>query len=142
MHHDDIALMEHLAAQSALSLQAFCEIARDVLALPAFEYDAENETEWAVAVKEGVEYNISRPYAAGALQRWDATVPKHSNFGIILIFSKRAAVPSLNPAVLVTNVGQALATALGVPIAYHRTWLSVGSSVPRQTTFLPQSSDA
>ncbi len=142
MDHEDVQLMEHLAAISPLSLEEFCEVARSALDLPVFEYDAGNETEWGISLKEGVEYNISRPYKEETLKNWDSTVPLGSNFGVILIFPKTGGVSALAASALVERVGQALATALSTTIVHHRTWLGVGNSHPRNAAYAPQPSDA
>jgi hypothetical protein len=126
MNHEDIQFMEHMAIKSMLSLDAFCEVAQKALGLPKFEYDAENETEWGIAVKDGVEYNISRPYKAETLRTWDPTVPHGCNFGLILIFPKDLATTIQASAALVEHVGRTLPRllALPFPITVHGWGLS------------------
>lgn len=65
MRPNEIKFMERLAFRAELSLEELCEMARIALELPRFRFDNENETEWGIAVKEGVEYNISRPCEEG-----------------------------------------------------------------------------
>jgi hypothetical protein len=142
MKHEDVELMAHLAASSPLSLEEFCTVAKRALGLPAFEYDAENETEWGVSVNEGIEYNISRPYKEGTLQRWDSASPLGCNFGVILIFPKTDAAPTHEKLAVVERVGQALATALSTALVHHRTWLGVGNSRSKNVVYAPQPSDA
>ena len=141
MDHKTVQFMEHMAIKSPLSLNAFCDVARRALGLPEFEYDAENETEWCISIKEGVMYNISRPYKAETLCSWDPTVPEGCNFGLILIFPKAFTAPSEASAALVEHVGRTLASAFGTAVYYHRTWLGVDNNLPRNTTFLPVQSD-
>ena len=86
-------------------------------------------------MKDGIEYNISRPYEAGTLQSWDSTVPHGCNFGLILIFPNSAAETPETSQPIVREVCEALAEALGTPLYYHRTWLSPGNSLPRSVVF-------
>ncbi len=66
---------EHLAFHSNLELEPLCAAIQKALDLPAFQLDAENETAWGFARREGVEYNVSMPYEDGTLQAWDESVP-------------------------------------------------------------------
>jgi hypothetical protein len=139
---DDISFMEYLAGKSPLPLVDFCEIVQRALELPAFEYDAENESEWGTSIKDGVRYNISRPYEEETLSSWDDTVPEGFNFGLVLIFPKRSQEPAIASADLIRKVGQSLSAALRAPFVHHRTWLGVGNNASRSEWFLPERVDA
>ena len=133
---------ERTSSSVLRTLPAAAHVKQRALDLPEFDCDAENETEWGVSVKDGVEYNISRPYKEATLRTWDPTVPEGFNIGLILIFREGSARPSSTSNALVQHVPQTLAVALGTLIAHHRTWLGVGNSVPRRALFLPGPSDA
>lgn len=134
------AMMEHLAVAAPLTLREFCGRCRQILDLPEFRYDFENETEWGIAETQDTQYNISRPFELGTLQEWDDTVPDACNFGISLIlFRTHPSAHNHDWAVkhLVTPVAQEIANEFNVPVHYHRTWLGVGNNVARNATFNP-----
>jgi hypothetical protein len=141
-HPDQIAMMEHLALHSPLSLKAFCARLQSALRLPEFRFDAENETAWGLTVVENVEYNVSRPYKTGTLTLWDSTVPPGCNFGISLIIYRGHPQPNHEWALehLVLPVARAIAREFDVPVHYHRTWMGVGENVPRKMLFRPSES--
>jgi len=131
--------MEHLAVKSPLTLQEFTDLFRQVLNLPALEFDSENESEWGAVELSGTEYNISKPYEEGTLQEWDGTTPYGCNFGITLSTSKEhpnaANMEESNP--VVASVAQRLSNGLDIPVFYHRTWLGPGQNITRNKTFFP-----
>jgi hypothetical protein len=140
MSADGTRVMEHLATACPLSLRDLCDAMQSHFGLPAFEFDAENETEWGSAVREGIEYNVSRPYEPGTLQQWDDSVPAGCNFGITLALSNgcpphQDAQWSLNT--LTPDIGQRLADLVQSPVCHHRTWLGVGQNVARHRVFRP-----
>ncbi|MBB6049226.1 hypothetical protein [Armatimonas rosea] len=137
MRPNETKFMEHLAFRTEFPLEELCEIARTALELPPFRYDNENETEWGIAVKEGVEYNLSRPYEEGTLQHWDATVPPGCNFGMTLLIPYTSALPPETVAPLVAFVGQTLSRSLNTTVWHHRRWLGAGRNVPQKTVFPP-----
>jgi hypothetical protein len=132
---------EHLAFWSPLSLLELCTAVQKGLCLPNFEYDRENETEWGTAVSGGIEYNISRPYEEGTLQRWDSSVPSDCNIGVFLSVSRAPTEPrdaDQSATEIVLLVGQVLADLFGQPIYHHRTWLGPGKNVNRTNIFRPR----
>lgn len=134
--------MEHLALKSPLSLRSFCDRVRSILGLPEFCFDFENETEWGTATEDCIEYNVSRPYKVGTLQKWDRTVPTGCNFGISLTVCDdhpHANESEWAPEHLVSAVAQKLATSFGLPVYYHRTWRGPGNNVQRNQIFRPSS---
>lgn len=138
---NEIAMMEHLAVALPISLHEFCDRFRQILNLPEFDYDSENETEWGVVETPNMEYNVSRPYDCGTLQDWDSTVPDGCNFGVSLILYR--SHPNSHDhdwalSHIVVPVAQQLAYEFNIPVHYHRTWFGVGNNVPRNTTFFPK----
>ena len=134
--------MEHLSLRSPFALRDFCDHIREILGLPEFSFDFENETEWGAATADSIEYNVSRPYKAGTLQEWDHTVPAGCNFGISLTACNdhpHAGDHEWAAKHLVAPVAQKLANRLGVPIYYHRTWCAPGNNIPRNQAFIPNS---
>ena len=132
--------MEHLALNSPLPLGGFCDRMREILDLPEFCFDRENETEWGTTTADQVEYNVSRPYEVGTLQEWDHTVPAGCNIGISLtVCSDHPHTTDLAWVAdhLVSPVAQKLANGLRIPIHYHRTWCSPGNNIPRNQIFNP-----
>ena len=135
------AMIELLAAKSPLTLRDFCERVREILDLPEFHFDSENETEWGHVEVDNIEYNVSRPYEEGTLQEWDDTVPAGCNFGISLIlYREHSHANDHEWAVghLVAPVAQQLADAFNIPVRYHRTWCGPGNNVPRTQDFHPK----
>lgn len=76
--------LEHVCLQHQLDLHSFGEKFRAVFSLPSMEYDYENETKWLTIDKDGINYNISKPYKDGTLQEWDDTTPRGCNIGIVI----------------------------------------------------------
>jgi hypothetical protein len=126
MEDDRIARMEHFAFETQLSLEDLCARIRNEFGLPEFQFDHENETQWGWSELDRIEYNISRPYDARTLRRWDSTVPAGCNVGITLIVAKDH--PRCHDLAwiqeLVRTVGERLGRAL-TAIHHHRTWLAV-----------------
>jgi hypothetical protein len=137
MHPEDVRLMEHMALSTPLSLEEFCAIAQRVLELPAFELNAENETEWGIAGKDGVEYNVCRPFTDGRLKDWDATCPEGSNFGLILAFPRSSSATPETSEPVVSAVASKLAAAFATPVVHHRTWLGPETSLARSAKYQP-----
>ena len=135
-----IRTAEHFAFHSDLSLDQLCDRIRREFGLAALSRDRENETEWGAIVHDGLEYNVSRPYREGTLQRWDDSVPAGCNVGFTLSISVARSDSTNAPGnseQLVERVGAALANALGVAVHHHRTWLGPGKHVRRQRVFEP-----
>jgi hypothetical protein len=141
MDFQDIQQMDHLAISSPLSLTDCCSIAQNALHLPPFELDSENESEWGIAVKDGIEYNISRPYEAETLRDWDPTVPEGFNIGVTLMFSEDSTWSANAFDAMAEQVGRTLASAFGTTVVHHRTWLEAGNNVPRNRAFYPGTAD-
>jgi hypothetical protein len=140
MTPDRTRLIEHLAFESPLSLEAMCEVLRECLGLPPFQLGSENETEWGSATLDGVVYNLSRPYGAGTLQEWDDTVPPGCNFGLSLLVlneSPAAHDATWSSTELVPRVARSLAARLRKVVYHHRTWLGVGQNERRSIAFEP-----
>jgi hypothetical protein len=143
MKHDRTRLMELLAVDCPLTLEAFCDAMRGRFGLPDFEFDSENETEWGLVERDGIEYNVSRPYERGTLQKWDDSVPAGCNFGVTLIVSKDCPPyqdVEWSSAELVPNIGQGLADLLGQRVYHHRSWVGVGDNVMQRRVFHPRAS--
>ena len=126
MEDSRIARMEHFALETELSLKALCASIREELALPAFHFDGENETEWGWSELDGIEYNVSRPYESTTLREWDPSVPTGCNVGITIEISNTH--PRCDDAdwiheTFIPVVTRRLHKALATPIHHHRTWL-------------------
>jgi hypothetical protein len=142
METDRIKFTEHLAADCPLSLKEFCSSVQKELALPDFEFDYENETEWGTVEHKNIEYNISRPYECGTLHKWDNSVPLNCNFRISLIIPKDSSPKyDLNWGLieLVPQIGQTLSNLFKTEIYHHRTWIGVGQNLIRNQVFRPKS---
>jgi len=134
------ALMEHLAVAVPISLREFCDRCRQVLNLPEFTYDSENETEWGIAQMQDSEFNVSRPFELGTLQEWDDTVPEGCNFGVSLIlYDSHPHANDHDWALdhLVAPAAQKIANVFSIPVHYHRTWFGPGNNVSRSSAFHP-----
>lgn len=137
---DKTRLAEHFAFWCSLSLTDLCTAVRDRFSLPEFELGSENETEWAVVLHDGLEYDISCPYEDGTLQTWDDSVPPGCNIGFTLSVSTDAIEPrdaEQSSIALVPRIGQALADLFTQPIYHHRTWLGPGGNITRARVFQP-----
>lgn len=120
---DGPPVVERLAFRSELGIEPLCAAIGRALALPRFQFDVENETEWGACHHEGVEYNVSKPYEEGTLQEWDETVPAWCNVGLSLLIDDdhpHAGDPRWLVETLVRGVGERLAAALGRPLVHHR----------------------
>jgi hypothetical protein len=134
-------LAEHFAFWSSLSLIELCTCLRERFHLPEFEYGSENDTEWALVSRGGLEYNVSCPYEDGTLQEWDSSVPPDCNVGFTLSISTEAVEPrdaQQSSAELVPRIGQALADLFAEPVHHHRTWLGPGENITRTQVFRPK----
>lgn len=117
--------MEHLALNSTLKLEDFCNRIKELLELSEFQFDYENETEWGESTKDDLILNVSRPYEAGMLVKWDSTVPKNCNYGISI--TKKDVEPNE-----IEKIGQLIANELNTTVHYHRTWLAPGKNIKRE----------
>jgi len=110
-----------------LPLRECCEEIQTILGLPSFTYDSENETEWGLVEVDNIEYNISRPYEEGTLQRWDETVPTGCNFGVSLIVYRehpQAGDHDWAVETLVAPFIEMVSPILATPVFHHSTWRS------------------
>src|SRR5512138_921385 len=129
------SITEHLAVECELNLQDFCTRLQTALGLPEFNFDGENLTEWGSVEVGYVEYNVSRPYDPGMLQKWDQTLPPGCNFGISLIVYRehpRAGDQQWSFNKLVTPIGQIIADEFDIDVHYHRTGLGAGQNVEKK----------
>ncbi|MCO6043149.1 hypothetical protein NG895_04465 [Aeoliella sp. ICT_H6.2] len=141
MHVNRIRVMEHLAVDCCFSLTEVCEGLQQLLSLPDFAYDCENETEWSSVVDRGIEYNVSRPYKRGTLEEWDDSVPAGCSVAVTLTAFKDCPPgqdPEWDSTELVERVGQGLANLLEQTVYHHRTWLRPGENITREQVFQPK----
>lgn len=124
--------MEHLALHSDLTLKDFCSRLMPLLDLPEFEYDFENETEWGESKAGDLTFNVSRPYEAGTLTRWNDTVPESCNFGITIA---RKEVDQAE----IWRIGQVIADAFNETVHYHTSWIRPGKTIKREIEIRPGS---
>jgi hypothetical protein len=137
---DGPPVVERLAFHSELGIEPLCAAIQRALALPPFQFDAENETAWGACHHDGVEYNISMPYEDGTLQEWDETVPGGCNVGLSLLIDDdhpRAGDPGWLVGTLVRSVGERLAAALGRTLVHHRTSASLDGDAFHPHVFEP-----
>jgi hypothetical protein len=142
MKDEEIRFIENLCTTSTLSLEEFCDKLSKELALPDFEYDAENETEWGWVEIDHIEINVSRPYESGKLQDWDESAPPDCNFGISLVVANNAPTAwnsmwSLEE--LVPKFAQRIANVIDKSVYHHRTWLAPGDNIRRVGVYSPVS---
>jgi hypothetical protein len=132
MEPSRIARMEHFALATELSLKTLCARLRDALALPEFQFDDENETEWGWSELDGIEYNVSRPYESQTLRRWDGSVPEGCNVGITVMVAKshpRSDERDWIVASLVPAMAARLQEALATVVHHHRSWEPHGDAL-------------
>lgn len=122
-----------------MDLRSFGEKFREVFSLPPMTYDYENDAEWLEADKNGVTYNISKPYEKGTLQEWDSSLPEGCNIGISLSFYTTRAMADNNPAIdnHVRDVCTKLASAFNTTVYNHRTWLEPDINQNKLIVFVP-----
>lgn len=140
MESQSIQVSEHFAFFSPLPLKALCEAVRARLGLPEFD-GSEDATEWGISEDDGLEYNISRPFADGTLQAWDRSVPAGCNVGLALSVSRTHSKWTDGGCIsedFVLSVAQAVANLLGVPVHHHRTWLGPGRNIHHRHVFEPK----
>lgn len=127
--------MEHLALYSKLNLIDFCKRISDLIGLPEFVFDSENETEWGESKKGDLLINVSKPFEIGTLQDWDATVPAGCNFGITITKPKIKQRE-------IEKIGGLIANEFKTSVFHHRTWLGQGQNIKREieikTSYNPQ----
>ena len=134
------SIVEYLAVECDLDLQEFCTRLQTALRLPKFHFDGENLTEWGLVEVGYIEYNVSRPYESGLLQKLDKTVPPRCNFSISLIVYREhphAGDQQWLFVNLVTPIGQSIADKFEFDVHYHRTWLGGSQNVERKVVFRP-----
>ncbi|HEX8914711.1 MAG TPA: hypothetical protein VF796_20335 [Humisphaera sp.] len=142
MEFERVAFMEHFSFRSDLDLNEACGRLSRRLGLPPFEFDCENDTEWGLVEVDGVEVNVSRPYAEGKLQEWIDTTPPGCNFGVILIVAQGHPIyPDHERAMgdLVPTYAQRIADAMCATVFHHRLWLGPGELVRQAGVFNPAS---
>ena len=138
--NDGPAYSEHLAVATSAPLVEFCTRLHEVLGLPPFRFQAENETEWGSVVVEGLEYNVSRPLDPGSLHEWDESVPQYCTLGISLIVHQdHAHARSVEWAAenVVPGVAEAIAAEFATVVFYHRSWRGVGKNIVRSLKYKP-----
>ena len=76
VNQSSIRAVTYLSANSSLPLEAFCEGLGEIMHLPTFVYDGENEYQWGyVHLEHGsIEINISRLHDANELGIAEYTV--------------------------------------------------------------------
>jgi hypothetical protein len=132
--------LEHVCLRSDLDLQTFGEQFQQALTLPTMKHDYENETEWLEIDRDGVNYNISRPYQEGTLQEWDDTTPVGCNFGIVLSLHKDHPFVHDNIWVdnMVANVCRHIAMTFNAVVYHHRTFtFGIDKSERKNAIFNP-----
>ena len=134
MDIDTISKIEHFSAFIDLNLKEVCDNFRLVLELPEMTFNSEKETEWAEVNFEGINYNISKPYEIGTLNKWDDQVPKEHNFGIVLTINKTNI--NFNKAEL-EKMGYLLSNSLNANLLHYRTWFSSGFNTEKVQIFTP-----
>lgn len=116
--------LEHLAVRTDLDLEDVCEKLEASLGCTPFEFGAENENQWGEATRGRVCFNVSRPYEAGKLREWDASVPEGFEVGI-----------SIDGADSIAAIARSIANALGARVVHHRTW---GKNDARHDVYDPE----
>lgn len=105
-------------------------------------FDYENETEWGAVNYEHISYNVSRPYVAGTLEKWDRTVAKGCNFGVsfgIMTDHQFADNEEWIFENIVLRNGKRLADEFDVIVYYHRTRLiNENKNIERNIKFLAE----
>ena len=134
MDIDTIAKIEHFSTLVDLNLKEFCDKFRLVLELPALTFNSEDETEWAEVNFEGINYNISKPYKVGLLNKWDDQVPEEHNFEITLTINKTNT--NFNKAEL-EKMGNLLSNHFNAYLLHYRTWFSSGFNTEKVQIFTP-----
>jgi hypothetical protein len=141
MELKDTLIAEHLSLKSKLELSDFCDLIQESFQLGSFELDYENENEWGIAeLEDFIELDISRPYSAKTLRKWDSTIPSGCNFDIMISVSRN------HPACtgqewtmqnLIPIFAQKIADIFDAKVYHHRTWLGPGQSITRKNIFFP-----
>lgn len=129
-------VIEFFAIESTSRLKTICRVLSEILSLPPFRFDMENECKWGETSKDGIVYNVSCPVEKGTFQQWDAMFPKDCNISFGLEFSSSTANEELDPTPYVNQIGAAIAKALETPVIHYRTWRPTGN-VSRDQIFHP-----
>lgn len=132
MNIDTISKIEHFSTFLNISLKEFCEDFKRVLELPEMTFNTENETEWAEVSFKGINYNISKPFEIGILNKWDENVPKDHNFGIVLSIDKSNSEFHKTE---LEAFGNLLSSTFNVDILHYRTWFSTGFNTEKVQIF-------
>jgi hypothetical protein len=117
--------VEALACATDLALDDVVSSLGEHVPFDSFDFDAENETEWASAELDWGQLNISRPYETGTLYEWDESTPEGATVAILLMLARPrdgdVAAQAEQGASLARRWGQWLADALGCEVVHHRT---------------------
>ncbi len=138
---DRISVIEHLILISPLTMREICDHFHQMLDLPEFHFDYDNEAEWGRVEVDNIEYNIQLPKEDGTLQKWDETVPADCNFGITLILYREHPHANDNNWAdqnLVTPIAQQLADRCKTNVHHHRSWYSPGTTVAKSRVYHPK----
>jgi hypothetical protein len=134
MDIENISKIEHFSTFVDLSLKEFCEKFSLLLELPQMTFSSEDELEYAEVNFNGIDYNISKPYKIGSLNKWDDNVLKNHNFGIILSIDKTNT--DFNNTKLET-IANLISTNFNTDLLYYRKWFSTGFSTEKVVIFAP-----
>ncbi len=140
MDIEAIQRLEHICLKSDLDLLTFGEKFQKTLTLPIMKHDHENETEWLAIDRDGINYNISKPYEEGTLQEWDDTTPESCNFGIVLSLHKEHPLVQDNLWVdnMVANVCRQIAKTFNTVVYHHRSFtFGIDKSQKKSIIFNP-----
>jgi hypothetical protein len=144
MELKDTLIAEHLSLRSRLDLSDFCDLIQESFQLGSFELDYENENEWGIAeLEDFIELDISRPYSAKTLRKWDSTIPSGCNFDIMISVSRKHPFcigQEWTMRNLIPNFAQKIADIFDTKVYHHRTWLGPGQSIVRKNIFSPDKS--
>ncbi|TGL92939.1 hypothetical protein EHQ76_19255 [Leptospira barantonii] len=69
--HTAVRLIDHYYLYSKISLKKFCSAIQEELNLDSFEFDSENENEWAIAESDDLILNVSRAYRKDTFHEWN-----------------------------------------------------------------------
>ncbi|PJZ40269.1 hypothetical protein CH370_17315 [Leptospira kmetyi] len=69
--HTAVRLIDHYYLYSKISLKKFCSGIQEELNLDFFEFDSENENEWAIAESDDLILNVSRAYRKDTFHEWN-----------------------------------------------------------------------
>lgn len=79
-------IFEKISFYSDLELIPFSQKLEQLMSLPPFEFDAENDNRWSWTYDlDFIQINLSWPYLSYKLQEWDQTAPAGCNYTLILM---------------------------------------------------------